>query len=272
MGFSWSDLTGGEKKKEPLTGQLSARLAGNARGRDLGKDSGGAVGQRPVENRPIEPEGSGFGKAALLRWVIFVLIILYMAVNFFHSPILERVGRFLVVEDSLRKADLIVCLMGSPLERGLSAADLFEQGYAPGIFVAREKRAAGHEELSSRGAEFPERRDLVLSMLRKLGVPPGALVTNQAEVESTFEEALSVGQVVREKGLKRIIVVTSPTHTKRALLTFRKVLEQEGTEVVIHPSRYSDFDPGSWWKSRRHAKEVFLEYQKLVYYFFIYLG
>jgi hypothetical protein len=36
----------------------------------------------------------------------------------------------------------------------------------------------------------------------------------------------------------------------------------------VIPSSYSKYDPEAWWKNPKQLREVLLEYQKLVYYFF----
>jgi hypothetical protein len=53
-------------------------------------------------------------------------------------------------------------------------------------------------------------------------------------------------------------------------LTFKKVFEKDDVEVMMAPSRHTKFKPDDWWKTRRYAKEVIVEYQKLIYYTFKY--
>jgi uncharacterized SAM-binding protein YcdF (DUF218 family) len=85
-----------------------------------------------------------------------------------------------------------------------------------------------------------------------------------------MEEAKVIGEFVREKGFRSLIIATSPTHTRRAWLTFEKVFEKDDVEVMMAPSRHARFKPDDWWKTRRYAKEVIVEYQKLIYYTFKY--
>jgi uncharacterized SAM-binding protein YcdF (DUF218 family) len=54
----------------------------------------------------------------------------------------------------------------------------------------------------------------------------------------TRDEALLVSQYARKKGWKKILLVTSPTHSRRALLTFRHT----GLQVVSSPCRSTAFD------------------------------
>jgi len=257
----------------------------NSYARDLSKWLGGepSTGEDPgnrveeegqteyhVDNRPIEPEKKKFSGPNLLKWAIFLILIIYTLVSYFHAPILKSAGSYLVVKHSLKKADLIVCLMGDPVERGLEAADLYREGLAPYIFIGREELPDGIETLNERGVRFPESRDLLVMMLKKLGVPGLACLVSDDFIDSTMGEARAVKDFVRDKGYRSIIIVTSSIHTRRAFLTFKKVLEKDDVEVLMAPSRHTKFKPDDWWKTRRYAKDVIIEYEKLVYYTFKY--
>ena len=152
-----------------------------------------------IENRPIEPERRKLSRARLLKWIIFLVFILYILSNYYRGPLLTQMGRFLIVEHPLEQADLIVCLMGEPVERGLAAADVFRQELAPKIFIAREELPDGHAILQERGIRYPESQGLLIMMLKGLGIPSDAFVTHDRVVESTFDEAKLVREIVREK-------------------------------------------------------------------------
>jgi len=252
------------------TGDLSKWLGGKT---SMGEDRDNRDGEAGrteyhVDNRPIEPEKKGFSGPSLVKWAIFLILILYTLVSYFHAPILKSAGSYLIVEHSLKKADLIVCLMGVPVERGLEAADLYKKGLAPHIFIGREELPDGFETLNERGVRFPESRDLLVLMLEKLGVPGSACLVSDDFIDSTMGEAKVVGDFVREKGYRSLIIVTSPIHTRRAFLTFKKVFEKDDVEVLMAPSRHTKFKPDDWWNKRRYVKEVIVEYQKLIYYTF----
>ena len=219
-----------------------------------------------VDNKPIEPEGDVQWRPSLFKGLIFLIIIVYALVSYFHVPILTSIGEYLVVRNPLKKSDLIVCMAGGAVERGLETADVYLEGFAPRVFVSRERLSPGYSVLEERGVNYPESKDLLIEFLAGLGIRRSAVITSDSFVESTIEEALVVRSVVLEKGYGSLIVVTSPTHTRRSLLTFRHVFEEDDIEIIVTPSRYSDFKADAWWKTRWHLKEVLLEYQKLIYY------
>jgi uncharacterized SAM-binding protein YcdF (DUF218 family) len=218
------------------------------------------------EAKPIEPESAPSTRLSLFRWVFFIVVLIPILLSYFHGPILTQLGKYLVVQHPLAKSDLIVCLAGDDVERGLASADLYVKGLAPRIFIAREPIPEGLETLKKKGIAYPESRDLVMMILRGLGVPESAVITSDQPVDSTFEEAEKVGDLVKSKKYRSLILVTSPPHSRRAWLTFRKAIADKEFRITVVPTPYSKFRAEDWWKTRRYVREVILEYQKLIYY------
>jgi uncharacterized SAM-binding protein YcdF (DUF218 family) len=175
-------------------------------------------------------------------------------------------GKYLVVEHPLKKSDLLVCLSGSSIERGLEAAELYQKGLATTIFITREELPIGYEALQKKGGNYPEERSLVIRLLQDMGVPRSACLSSDRFVSSTFDEAKLLWDITREKGYKSLIVVTSPPHTRRAWLIFQKMFQKSSVRIAMKPSRYSNFKTDDWWKRRKYFRAVIFEYQKLIYY------
>ncbi len=228
--------------------------------------------QRPDEEAlvqgagPVEPEGSKITRANLLKWLFFLLVVLYMLLSYFRVPILTRLGQFLVVAHEPQKSDVIVCLAGGNIERGLATAELYQRGLAPTVFLASEEQPDGYALLRERGLHYPEQVDLLVMVLRGLGVPDAALLKGDRRVGSTHDEAMLVKGLVEKRGYDSIILVTSPTHSRRAWLTFKRVLREEDCRIFMVPTPYSGFSPANWWQERRYLRQVVLEYQKLFFY------
>jgi uncharacterized SAM-binding protein YcdF (DUF218 family) len=257
--------------QEILSGGKAGESSRGAPGRDSASyhdhgDTGEDIG-RP-QNRPIEPESAKVSSIVRLKWVFFFLALLYVLISAYHGLILASMGRYLVVSHPPERSDLIVCLGGGTVERGLAAADAYRRGLAPHVFVAREMIPDGYEILRQRGVSYPESRDLMIVMLKDLGVPESAILTSDTPSESTVMEAGLVGKIVKEKNVRSLILITSPTHSRRAWLVFRKAMTGEEVRILVIASPYSDFNPEGWWKNRKQLREVVLEYQKLLYYFF----
>jgi uncharacterized SAM-binding protein YcdF (DUF218 family) len=231
-----------------------------------------AEGGRPEERSqmpdatPIEPESTTSTTLSVFKWVLFMVVFLYVLLSYFHGPILTQLGNYLVVQHPVAKSDLIVCLAGGEVERSLASADLFARGAAPRIFIARERIPDGLETLKQRGVAYPESIDLVAGILRGLGVPDSAVIRHDQPVESTFQEAESVATLIQEKHYRSLILVTSPTHSRRAWLTFRKAIPDHDIRILVVPTPYSKFRAEDWWNTRSSLREVIVEYQKLIYY------
>jgi uncharacterized SAM-binding protein YcdF (DUF218 family) len=58
----------------------------------------------------------------------------------------------------------------------------------------------------------------------------------------TYGEALATRQFLESHNVKRVLVVTSPYHTRRSLATFRGLLHPAGVVVGIVPSIASPYD------------------------------
>ena len=215
---------------------------------------------------PIEPEGRKGGTINRLKWIFFLIFVVYTLLSAFRAPILTGLGKYLIVEHSPQESDLIVCLAGGNVERELAAADAFQRGLAPIIFMAREESTDVYDLLRKRGIDYPEDVDLMMELLEQLGISQSVFFTSDRTVESTIDEAEYIRDLVIEKGYKSLILITSPTHSRRVWLTFKKVFEENDVHLLSLPTPYSTFNPEDWWEQRRYVRDVIIEYQKLVYY------
>jgi len=209
---------------------------------------------------------SPFRPSAILKWLVFLFIIIYFLISFFHIPLLTHLGRYLVMEHPPEKSDLIVCMGGGNIERGLAAADAYKEGLAPNIYISREKLPDGYELLDEKGIEYPEEGDLLKRLLLDLGVPESAIIRGDLEIDNSWDEARLIREEVEKRGFKSIIIITSPTHSRRSWLTFRKVFEGSDVRVLSLPCKYSGFSVKGWWNDRSYLRDVLIEYEKLLYY------
>ena len=190
----------------------------------------------------------------------FVVLCL-LAIRLFVLP---GIGRFLVVSDPLpMRADAIVVLAGAPDERLADAAHLFGRGLAPLVVLTRERRPTGAIALDRSGVRLPETHDLSWDALRALGVPDDRIVTLRRRASSTSSEALVIARHACRHGLRRLIVVTSPSHTRRSRLILRRALPADA-DLSLRPASAAYFPASRWWRRRHVAKHVLFEYQKLL--------
>ena len=151
--------------------------------------------------------------------------------------------RFLAKNSPPEIADTLVVLGGETWTRPQRAAELFLQGAAPRVLVSGD----GDCEDSRR-------------LLENRGVPASAIEI-ECRSGSTKENAEFCVPLLRRAGAKRVIIVTSWYHSRRALSTFQKF----APEILFYscPTRY---ERQSWWPESRECRRIWQEYGKLVYY------
>ena len=212
------------------------------------------------DSTPLEPT-----RSSRTRLIFQGLVILALILVSFSGPFLQGIGNYLVLEDRPEKADLIVLLAGSPVVRGLAAADYYNQGLAPKIFLSR----GGLEQSSLlKGLTGLDLSDtgywaLTRDIMVAKGVPKSAVVMDTQFVDSTLAEANRFAEYLKAAPIKKMILVTSRYHSRRAYQTFSHVLGPD-VKIISLPSKYDPFQPDAWWHDRASFKNVVLEYQKML--------
>jgi uncharacterized SAM-binding protein YcdF (DUF218 family) len=176
-------------------------------------------------------------------------------------------GRYLQHEDPLQKSDAIFVLAGTRAERAIEAIDLYKEGYAPLVILSPGLVEPAEVLLRNRGVRFPRQDDLQRDALVQSGIPAEAVLATGGFVDNTAQEANLLRAIVQTRGWRRVIIVTSKYHTRRAAFAFRRGLEGTGTEVVMRASRYDSSDPARWWRHRSDLRFGLSEWQKLVAYY-----
>lgn len=198
-----------------------------------------------------------------VRWTILVSLLL-AAVG--AVWLLYYGGRYLQHEDPLVKADAIFVLAGTRLERPLEAVDLYKEGWAPLIVLSPGRPEPGEDVLRQRGIEYPTEAQLQRAALIRSGVPATAVPATEGYVDNTAQEANLLRAMVKTNHWRRVIIVTSKYHTRRAAFAFKRGLEGTRAEVIMRASRYDPSDPANWWRYRPDFRFASSEWQKLLLY------
>jgi uncharacterized SAM-binding protein YcdF (DUF218 family) len=184
------------------------------------------------------------------------------------ETVLPSLGSFLVVRDPPERADLIYLFGGNYSVRAPMAARLFRERWAPQIVLSREP-----EDVRSPSEPRGNFTDVTVDILRSEGVPADRILQLQPAggVSSTADEARALRAFLQIHGVRRILVVTSNFHSRRALLALRRSLGSF-IEIRMTPADDPTFTPRNWWRDapgKIHCEE---EYTRLVYYFFTFWG
>lgn len=181
------------------------------------------------------------------------MIVLAAALWLLSKPLLTAFGSALLESDPPQKAEAILVLGGDEAGfRITKAAQLAQAGYAPFVIVDGPKVLGGHE--SDATIRYAEENGYPDSLFRPLFLPPG--------VSSTRAESQYVGLYLKQENIKKILLVTSNYHTRRAASLMRKTNPWLQVSVVPAPDQF--FTPDGWWKEREGQKTFLLEWMKTV--------
>lgn len=192
---------------------------------------GAALGAAPLTRRLL------YGGAGGLALLVAVCLL---------TPVLRGPLDRLIVRDAPARADAIVvlgarvqCGTADPgaallarLTRGL---ELWRSGYAPRLTLSEQSDVLGPDCVKMDVVQ----RNLVRRLYPVGGYPVGGPeLLRLADVTTTRDEADRTLALARRLGWKRVILVTSPWHSRRAKALF----EGRGLEALSVPAPETGFD------------------------------
>lgn len=193
--------------------------------------------------------------ASLLR-VLALFSALALLALFFGMVLMVGVGRWLVREDALQKANAVAVLSGGFPGRVLEAADLYRQGYAKEIWLTNP--GGDSQELKNMGIHFPGEADFNFQVLRRQGVPAKAIRVLDGPVVNTVDELDAISARMRKQGQPSVIVVTDKPHTRRVRTLWNQLDAARG-KAIVHGVSADDFDSDGWWRHTEDTHQVIHE-------------
>lgn len=189
--------------------------------------------------------GGIFFRLLFLLFFAAFLAVVYAA----RHPLMRLAGQFWVVDEPAAPADALVVLGDDnyAADRAFRAAELYRAGVAP-VVVASGRMLRRNISL----AEIMEHD------LESFGVPAGSIVKLEHRAQNTREEAAEIAHLILSRGWKRVQVVTSNYHARRARFIFERVLPT-GTALHVSGARDSELDPSRWWETRQGQKLFLIE-------------
>jgi uncharacterized SAM-binding protein YcdF (DUF218 family)/glycosyltransferase involved in cell wall biosynthesis len=179
----------------------------------------------------------------------------------FYTPLVWWLGAPLQVAAPPARADAVVVFAGGVGESGKAgggyqervkqAVDLYQAGYAPLLVFSSGYTAVFRE------AEVM--RDLAIW----LKVPASAIVL-ETHAADTRDNVRFTADIVRTRGARRVLLVSSPYHMRRAVLTWRHLAPD--VEALPSPPPYSQFYRHAWGASLEQIRGIGQEYAAIVWY------
>lgn len=188
----------------------------------------------------------------LIKFVLWLIGLGVFAVTAGYLSLIF-LGSYLTPSDALTKADVIVVLSGGP-DRTQWGIKLFRDEWAPQIlFVGAALDKSG-----------PSNAAAMRQTALAAGVADNAIFTEERST-NTLENAQFSKKILDQIGAKKIILVTSPYHQRRAYETFKKVYASEALEIVNAPSGYSAWNARAWWEKPSSTDITISEVLKLLW-------
>jgi uncharacterized SAM-binding protein YcdF (DUF218 family) len=193
-----------------------------------------------------------------LFWLLVVGLFVAGIVYFFHPFFLEGMARFLIVADKPEKADVIIVLSGDNTDKRVDyGVELYQKGYARKMIMSGGPVVAG--------VSYAQ---LMKQQALRAGVRVEDIFLADSSM-STFDDERFTLAIVKKHRFRSVIVVTSPTHSRRAKWVFQKHYSKEKIKVICSPVPLgkSNFRLSKWWERREDTSLVLWEYGSLLYYF-----
>jgi uncharacterized SAM-binding protein YcdF (DUF218 family) len=187
----------------------------------------------------------GIGFFAILAALVVIGIVVF-----------RNAGHWLVREDPLGKADVIVVLSGGLPFRAEGAASVFKSGYAPAVWVSRPD--GPQEELAALGIHFVGEEEYNREILVNEGVPNSAIQIFPDAIANTQEEVEEISREMRRDGKHTVIFVTSPQHTRRVKALWRKLVGDD-PRLIVRAAPDDPFDADHWWRNTKDVLAVVRE-------------
>jgi hypothetical protein len=195
-------------------------------------------------------------------FVALLLLLLIVVGALGRHQLLRIAGRSLVVDDPVVPSDVVVVPEWAGGAGAIDASDLVRAGIASRVAVIAGAPRAPDAELARRGVENHSETEDLVQLLHRLGVRDVEVIGMRATGTQSEGDVLAVW--CGQGGVRSIVVVSTPDHTRRVRRVLRRSMAGHATRVVIRAARFSDFDPDGWWKTRDGVRTAIVELEKLL--------
>jgi uncharacterized SAM-binding protein YcdF (DUF218 family) len=175
-------------------------------------------------------------------------------------------GRWLIRENALEPADVIVVLSGGLPYRALEAAAIYNHSCAPEIWVSRPESPA--QNMEALGVQYVGEEEYNSQILIQQGVPPASIHIFPEAIVDTQQEVEEIAREMHREGKSRVIIVTSPQHTRRVRALWNRIVGNDpktnDPKMIVRAAFEDPFDAAHWWRNTRDALSVVREYLGLL--------
>jgi uncharacterized SAM-binding protein YcdF (DUF218 family)/glycosyltransferase involved in cell wall biosynthesis len=191
--------------------------------------------------------------------VAAVLLVLYLVI--FQSNLVWWMAKPLTASEPARPSDAIVVFAGGVGESGQAgggvqerisqAIELYHEGVAPRMII-------------SSGFVFALREAESMKAIAMANGVPGDAIVLEERATNTHQNVTYTRDILAANGWRRIALVSSPYHMRRAMLTWRKAAPD--VEVIASPPDSSIFYAHKRGASLEQIRGLLQEYAGIAYY------
>jgi uncharacterized SAM-binding protein YcdF (DUF218 family) len=172
------------------------------------------------------------------------------------QTILAAFGNYLVCSHAPQPADLILVLAGNFYgPRVFKAAELGSHGYAPLVLIS------GTPYRATPGGQARPEGEFAIAFLASQGYRVDKMESFGQHARSTIDEAFALRPELERRRVKRVLLVTSAYHSRRALIVFQWICP--GIEFISVPAPDSEYHPDRWWTDASSRKLFSSEWSKI---------
>ena len=184
---------------------------------------------------------------------------------------LPAVAAPLIREDDALQADLIVIQVSeNPSFASIQhAARLYRSGAAPRIALTQYRDSS---RLRSAGIVLPPAFDRILTVyVEEAGLDSAKLERIPISVDDpvSLNTARQVAEYCDRTGIRHVIIVGPPFHSRRTALSYRRFFEPRHIQLYMSPA-WSGLTTSNWWKTKDGVLTVGYEWVGLLGYLSVY--
>lgn len=183
-------------------------------------------------------------RIAVLVTLAFVILLLVLA---------RGAGSFLITSNP-QPSDVILVLAGETKTRPQRALELLAQRYAPRIVLD-----VPSNEMIYKFTEIQLAQEFIDDMAQASSISICPILGL-----STKDESKNAKACLQRTGARRVLIVTSDFHTRRALSIFRREVPEFSYSVAA--TFDSEQFGAHWWRRRQWSKILFDEWLRLIWW------
>lgn len=189
-----------------------------------------------------------------------ILIALICVIVSHPRETLGQISRWLSAGEEPAKSDVIVVLLGDFEGRPHKASKLFHAGFADKIVFVSGYYMRPYFPLALKGEWMPT-GDWYHALLKRWKVPDQNMIVLPGDgVYDTSSELGVVADWVQKNGARSVLLVTSPSHSRRTLLIWERLMPLVPARIAT----YADPQFEEWWRHKRTRRTVAYETGALI--------